>query len=401
MGAAIVALGNSPVFDYTPAIYPIYDIRTDLRPTVAEIDLDALRANADVIANQLAPGVGMVAVIKADAYGHGAVACAHALQRKVWGFSVSLIEEAVELRRAGIQAPILIFGASDAASYRELVAYRLTPVIGDLAELESLAAWLDQHAAGKPFEVHIKIDTGMSRLGIVWREFASTLDILARHKALRVAGLCTHLADAESPNASFTELQLGRFEECRKLMLASQGAALVCHVSGSAGIFAAPKSHYDLVRPGLALYGVMPKPLASSGVGLRPVLTWRSKIVALRSVQAGDSVSYGRQYVASKATEVATIPVGYADGYSRRLSGRAQVLVSGKRCPVLGTITMDMCMIDVSGMNAKIGDEVILLGPQKGESIHIEELAEWSDSIPWEVFCAISKRVPRMYGGSR
>jgi alanine racemase len=374
----------------------VFDIRTDIRPTVAEVDLAALRKNVDVLQAAIGPSVGLLAVVKADAYGHGALACARALERKVWGFAVSLVEEGVELRRGGIEAPIVVLGSFYGLSHRDVVAYRLTPVVSDEADLERFARAVDDLAAPR-LGVHLKVDTGMSRLGVRLERLDPFLAALARATGIELAGLCTHLASAELPAAAATEEQLAAFAEARARVAAAGFRPTLTHVANSAGTARFPSARFDLVRPGLALYSYHPL-----YPGLSPVMTLKSRIVALRDLPADTPVSYGGLYRTVAPSRIATVPIGYADGYTRRLTGRAQALVGGARVPVVGAITMDMCMLDVGALpTARLGDEVVLLGAQGKERITAVDLAEWGGTIEWEVFCGISKRVPRVYLGER
>jgi alanine racemase len=367
---------------------------------VAEIDLAALRKNADVLAATVGPEVGVMAVVKADAYGHGAVACARALERKVWGFAVSLVEEGIELRRGGIEAPVIVLGSFYGYSHRDVIAYRLTPVVSDEADLERFARAVEDLDAGT-LGVHLKIDTGMSRLGLRPERLGEFVAALARQPRLQLTGLCSHLADADGPDAAPTDAQLAAFDRARAELERLGVRPTVVHVANSAGTVRFARARFDLVRPGLALYGYSPSG-AAAFAGLTPALTLKSRVVALRQLAAGESVSYAGLYQTPAPARIATVPIGYADGYTRRLTGRAQVLVGGRRVPVVGAITMDMSMVDVTSVAAcKLGDEVVLLGQQGSERVSADELASWAGTIAWEIFCGISKRVPRVYVGDR
>jgi alanine racemase len=362
---------------------------------VAEIDLGALRKNADVIAATLGPAVGLVAVVKADAYGHGAVVCARALEKKVWGFAVSLVEEGVELRRAGVEAPIIVLGSFYGLSHRDVVAYKLTPVIGDAADLARFSRAVEDLSVST-LGVHLKVDTGMSRLGLRVDALKEFVDSMGREPRLELTGLCTHLADADSGPPATSAAQLAKLDEARAHLSAAGLRPQLTHIANSAGAWRMKSSRADLVRVGLALYGYRSSELAA-WPGLTPVLSLKSRIVALRELAVGDRVSYGGKFVAERPTRIATVPIGYADGYTRRMSGCAEVLVAGKRCKVVGAITMDMCMVDVTTVTVALGDEVTLLGGD----ISADDLASWSGTISWEILCGISKRVPRIYTGER
>jgi alanine racemase len=363
---------------------------------VAEVDLAALRKNADLVQAAVGPGVGLLAVVKADAYGHGALACARALERKVFGFAVSLVEEGIELRRGGVEAPILVLGSFYGLSHRDVVAYRLTPVVSDEADLARFAHAAEDFAQArnqpmKPIGVHLKIDTGMSRLGVRLEGLDGFLAQLKATSGIELTGLCTHLAEADGDDPTPTAAQLKAFEIARKKVFDSGFRPTLTHVANSVGTARFADARFDLVRPGLALYS--PNTWVA---GLQPILSLKSRIVALRELPAGTRISYSGLYTAREALRVATVPIGYADGYTRRLTNRAQVLVGGRRRAVVGAITMDMCMVEV-GPEARVGDEVVLLGAQGSEKIGAAEIARWADTIEWEVFTSISKRVPRIY----
>jgi alanine racemase len=382
------------------AIYQVFDIRTDIRPTVAEIDLAALRKNVDVLAATVGPSVGILAVVKADAYGHGALACARALERKVWGFAVSLVEEGVELRRGGIEAPIIVLGSFYGYSHRDVIAFRLTPVVADEGDVDKFARAADEMSSGR-VGVHLKVDTGMSRLGVRFDRLDAMLARLAATPGVELTGLCSHLASADVDDAAPSQEQLVRFDEARRRVAAAGFTVALTHVANSAATQRFGDARFDLIRPGLALYGYNAS-ASTAYTGLLPAMALKSRIVALRELPAGERVSYGGLWQARVPSRIATVPIGYADGYTRRMTGQAHVLVGGVRCQVAGAITMDMCMVDVTAVaDAKLGDEVVLLGAQASERIDADELARWAGTIPWEIFCGVSKRVPRVYVGER
>ena len=372
----------------------MFDIRTDIRPTLAEVDLSALRKNADVVAAAVGPSVGVLAVVKADAYGHGALACAHALERKVWGFAVSLVEEGVELRRGGIQAPILLLGNFYGLSHRDVVAYQLTPVVSDEADLERFQRAGEELGNGKRFRSTSR-STRACRASGCGRSSCRASSKCSRARPASSCPACartwlTPTATIPSPRARSSRCFSGRRRKC---LLAAGFRPTLTHMANSAGAVRFSDARFDLVRPGLALYGYG----GYGQAGLSPVMSLKSRVVALRDVPAGTRISYGGLHTTGAPARIATVPVGYADGYSRRLSGQAEVLVGGRRCRVVGAITMDMCMVDVTAVNPKLGDEVVLFGSQgpSGARIGADELAKWGDTIVWEVFCGVSKRVPR------
>ena len=381
-----------------PRIYHVLDIRTDIRPTVAEIDLAALRRNAERVAVATAPAK-LLAVVKADAYGHGAVACARALSPLVWGFAVSLVEEGVELRRAGVDKPIVVLGGFYGRAHLDVVAYSLTPVVFSVDDIERFSRAADELASGR-VGVHLLIDTGMGRLGVRPERLGRLLDAARRVPGIEVTGVATHLAEADAGEADPTAQQLNMFKNAQAEIVAAGFAPETVHIANSAGALRFPEARHELVRPGLALFGHLPSSKVTLA-GLEPVMRLVSRIVALRELPAGAGVSYGALWRTTRPSRIATIPIGYADGYTRRMTGRAHALVAGRRVPVVGAITMDMTMLDVTDVPSGLGDEVTLLGAQGpgDQSIGAEELASWSDTIVYEVFCSVSKRVPRVYRG--
>ena len=367
---------------------------------MAEVDLAALRKNVDVLAATGGPEGGILAGVKADAYGHGALAVARALERKVWGFAVSLGEEGVELRRGGIEAPIIVLGSFYGYSHRDVIAFRLTPVVSDETDVERFARAAEEMGTGR-VGVHLKIDTGMSRLGERLEKLDAMLARLKATPSVELTGLCSHLASADGDDPTPSAEQLARFDEARRRVAAAGLQVPLVHVANSAATQRFGQARFDLIRPGLALYGYSASP-AAAYAGLLPAMSLKSRVVALREVPAGERVSYGGLWRAEAPSRIATVPIGYADGYTRRMTGRAEVLVGGRRCAVAGAITMDMCMVDVSAVaGVELGDEVVLLGAQANERITADDLASWAGTITWEIFCGISKRVPRVYVGER
>ena len=370
------------------------------RPTVVEIDLSALRHNLQQIRDLVRGETDVLAMVKADAYGHGAVAVSRELESAgVALLGVATAEEGIELRQGGITLPILILGGLYLGEYEKYLHHALTPVLFDLdaaRELENAS-----RSSGKVWNVHLKIDTGMSRLGFSWRDWGTALSFFREAKFLRIEGIMTHFAVAESErpdDKAFTEEQIRRFEACRKQTLQAGVRPRFFHMANSSATTVWEKARFNLVRPGLMLYGVAPTAALGAKVALKPILRWKTGILALKRIPAGDSVSYGRTFVCPKDSLIATLPLGYADGYSRRFSNHAEVLIRGKRAGVAGIVCMDLTMIDVSHIpGVQVGDEVVLLGKQAAGEIHVFEMARWADTIPYEIFCGIGKRVPRQY----
>jgi alanine racemase len=360
-----------------------------VRPTRAEVNLAALRHNLRVLERQ-AGRARVWPVLKADAYGHGAPAVARTLERAgAQGFCVALLEEAVELRDAGVRAPILVMGGYYGGAHEEILARGLVPVVYDPSHLEGLAR--AARLAGRIADVHLKIDTGMARLGVRLGDLGAFAAELARFPELRVVGLMTHLACAEDAESTFTEEQIVRFEEATRHLGRAGIVATVRHVANSAALLRG-EALFDAVRPGVSIFGVSPSGPASSE--LRPVMRVRSEIVDFHTLAVGEPAGYGALFRATRTTRLATIPMGYADGLSRHLSGRGQVIVRGVRAPIVGAVSMDMSMIDVTDVpSAALRDEVTVLGG----GIGAEELAMHGRTIPWEILTSISRRVPRFY----
>lgn len=370
------------------------------RPTVAEIDLAALRYNIRQVRSLLDDGTEILAIVKADAYGHGAVPICRNLETAGVGFfGVATAEEGVVLRESGLSSPILILAGVFPEDLIPLMENRLTPVIQDLDAARSLDVAAKRW--GRRIPVHLKIDTGMSRLGIPWREWGAALKAFQDLGHLEIEGLISHFSAAEShgkEDRRFTEEQILRFQNCLAQSRRVGIEPRYIHMANSAATALWKGARFNLIRPGLMLYGVHPSSIVQQRISLRPVLQWKTRIFSLRRVPAGDAVSYGRTFVCQRDSWIATLPVGYADGYSRRLSNRGEVLVRGKRARITGVVCMDLTMVDVSGVTGvEIGDEVVLLGRQGSEEISVSEMAGWMETISYEVLCGIGKRVQRVY----
>lgn len=360
--------------------------------TWAELDLDALRHNVAAVRAHLGTGVQIMAVVKANAYGHGVGPVVTALAGRVEMFGVANLREALEVRGQIADAPIFILGPALPEERAEIAAQRFVPAICSVEEARAYAVLAD----GGPLEVHLKIDTGMGRVGI-WEceAVAAAREILAL-PGLRVTGLASHLPVADEDDA-FTREQLARFHRIVAELRALGLAPPVVHVENSAGIIGFPAQAEDMVRAGLMLYGSAPRPEFQPR--LRAVMTWKTRVTLLRTAPAGHGISYGRTFKTAQPTRVATLAVGYADGYQRHLSGRgAEVLIRGVRCPVLGRVTMDQIVADVTALPAvEIGEEVVLIGRQGSEEILAAELATKAGTIAWEIFTGVGPRVERVY----
>lgn len=372
-----------------------------IRPTRVEIDLDASCANAALLRKMA--GTALYAVVKADAYGHGARAVCRALAegKDVSGFAVSLVEEGTELRDAGIDLPILVMGPALAGGYDEIVGRSLTPLISDPRDLEGMSAAAARWNRRIP--VHLKIDTGMGRLGIVPERLAAVIARLPSLPGVEVVGLATHFACADTDDPAdptcMTYEQLHRFDDAVAMARAAGLAVRYLHTANSSATVLFPQARRDLVRCGLALYG---NGARFATAGLRQSMRLVSHIAQIRELPAGATVSYGALWRASRPSRLAAVPIGYADGVPRRVTGSAQVLVAGQRCPLVGAVSMDISIADVTdlGAAAAVGAEVVLLGSQGTARITTRELAEWGGLTEYEVTCGMSKRVPRVYHGA-
>jgi alanine racemase len=359
------------------------------RPNWAAIDRAALRHNARALAHHAAPA-RLIAVVKAGAYGHGALEVARALEsvESVTMLGVASVDEAQILRAGGIQTEILLLSALLPAEASAAVELDVAVTVGDV----ELARALNQAASRrrKRAKTHFKVDTGMSRLGANWCEAARVFREVQALESLEIAGIYTHFASADEDD-DFTATQLRRFHEfCAEI---GPGNRVLKHAANSAGALRFPAAHFDLVRPGIALYGAHPCPKLGPNLDLQPVMTWRARISALKSIAQGQSVSYGATWTAPRASRIAVVPAGYADGYSRALSNRGEVLIHGEKCSVVGRVTMDQILVDVTAINAQIGDEVTLWG----QGLPVEEVAERAGTISYELLCGVSARVPRVY----
>jgi alanine racemase len=366
--------------------------------------LDALRHNLRVV-RRAAGSAKVWPVLKADAYGHGAPAVARTLARAgADGFCVALFEEAIELRDAGITAPILVMSGHYGTAHDEVVARGLVPVVHDIGQIEAFARAARARGATSPMPVHVKIDTGMARLGIFPEELPLLAETLLDNPEVRVAGLMTHLACADARTTEETDEQLRIFDEASAHLARLGVRPEVRHAANSAALLRGERS-LDAVRPGIAIFGVSPRaegenePLSNE---LRPAIRVRTEVVSIRELGPGKPVGYGALFRTARPSRIATIPMGYADGLSRRLTNVGHVLVRGKRAPIVGAVSMDMTMIDVTDVpGASPRDEVVVFGAQEGplgrDAIGADEVAAHQGTIPWEVLTSISRRVPRFY----
>lgn len=368
------------------------DALDPLRPTWAEIDLRAFDRNVTAIASRLLPGTKLIAMLKADGYGHGAVELARRCQpEQVAMIGVALIEEALELRRDGITLPILVLGPLNERQVRLALEHDITLGIPGPEELAIMAAV----ARERDVAIHLKLDSGMGRMGVVENELPDVVELIRSAPRLRIEAMYTHLANASDPGDPFTSDQIARFDTLVETLREAGLTAPTHHVANSAATIRGIVPG-DYARVGIALFGA--EPLDVNSPRLEPVLRWRTSIARLKELPPGNAIGYGTTFHTTRPSRIATLPVGYADGYRRGLSNWGEVLVRGKRAPVVGRVSMDLVTIDVTEIaDAAIGDEVILLGRQGSDEIAAEELAAKLDTISYDVFCGISARVPRVY----
>lgn len=368
------------------------------RDTVAEVDLDAIRHNVRQFRRHLPESVRLMAVVKADAYGHGAVPAARAaLSAGADSLAVAFLDEALELRAAGVSAPILVMGYTPPRAVGEAVRNDVTLTVYSEEVVEALGCQVARE--GRSVDVHVKVDTGMGRIGLLEEDFPAFLRHFARFPRLRIGGVYTHFACADEPDKGYTHFQhrcLLRFLD--QLREAGMDTPLV-HCSNSAAAIALPEYRHALVRIGIGMYGYYPsEELNRRVIRLKPALTLKTRIVRLKRPPKGTGISYGKTVTVDGSRWIATIPVGYADGLSRRLSNRGSALVKGRRVPIVGRVCMDQTMLDVTeAMPVSVGDEVVLYGRQGDEVICVDEVARLLDTISYEVTCAVGWRVPRVY----
>jgi len=377
------------------------------RATVAEIHLPNLRNNVQALRSLLKPDVQLMAVVKANAYGHGALPCTQAvLDAGADTLGVGIVSEGIELREQGIQAPIQVLVGIFPDEADDLIQHNLTTTLHS----RSLAEVLSQRAGhlGKEVGIHIKVDTGMGRLGIAPDQLPGWVEFIKGLKNIRIESIFTHFSSADNADPSFTQDQINRFQAALDKLKKAKLDIPMAHCANSAALLQFPESQFELVRPGICLYGALPAPGLGPVVksltaknpefSLLPVMQWKTRILTINSLPKGSPVSYGQKFITQRDSRIATLPVGYADGLERLLTNRMNVLVRGHKAPQVGTICMDMCMIDVTDIaEAKEGEEVVLFGQQGNETITADEMATQAETISYEILCGVGKRIPRIY----
>jgi alanine racemase len=367
----------------------------ELRPTHIEVDLDQIAQNYRLIAEHVAPA-RVMPILKANAYGHGLVAVAKQLEQVgAPQLGVAYLEEGLRLRQHAVRTPVLVMGGIVGSQLPRFIENDLTITassVDKLAAIEECAVWLGRRA-----RVHLKIDTGMERIGVHWYSAEPLLTAALCCKHVDVEGIFTHFANADEADLSHARLQLERFNEVLRFYERRSLPTPLRHAANSGAILQLPESHFDLVRPGVLTYGVSPSLDLPVAIDVRPALRWITRVVFFKVVKLGNSVSYGSTWAPEQNTRIVTLPVGYGDGYLRAMSGQAEVIVRGRRLPVVGRICMDQIMVDIGQGSAWNGDEVVLLGSQAGLTIRVEDLARWAGTIPHEILTNINTRVPRVY----
>jgi len=367
------------------------------RPTWVEIDLNALRHNLLAIKKRVGPQVKIMGIVKADAYGHGDYEVSRVLlNHGVEMLGIAILEEGIHLRDKGIQAPLLLLGGIFEDQIDAVIQYDLIPTVYDL----KLAGVLSKKANyfNKAVKIHVYVDTGMGSIGVKYDRAIEFVKSLQDMKNLFIDGIYTHCSCSDEKESAYTNLQTGRFKD----ILAALDEIKICiplrHMANSGAIIGYPDAYFTMVRPGLSLYGLYPSEEVSRDIGVRPVMNFKTRVIHIKDMEPGDVVGYGGTYKITKPTRVATLPFGYDDGYNRLLSSQGKVIIRGIKAPIIGRVCMDQCFVDVSHIKeVSVGDEVVVYGSQGQETISIESIAKQLNTIPYEVTCSVSKRVPRIY----
>src|SRR5512140_290645 len=372
-------------------------------PTWVEVDLDRLDHNLHEIRREIGPDVAILFVVKADAYGHGSVEVGRAaLASGVVLLGVATLHEGIELRQAGINEPILILSPNLPGELDEILAYRLRPTLSTPEQATDLSAWVA--GRGDRIPVHLEVDTGMGRTGFDYETAEADLLRISQLPGIEMEGAFTHFPDSDGPETAFTLEQMSKFDRLLDRLAAAGLSFRYRHAANSAALMSLPGSRLNMVRPGIAVLGIYPSSHVPRRAALKPVLSFHCRLVQVRPVPAGRHISYGGTFVTERDSRIGVIAVGYGHGLSRLLSNRGQVMIRGRRVPIIGRVTMDLTMVDLTDLPlAAVGDDVLLFGdppdaaPGGDSPIRIEEVAAWAETIPWEIMCQIDKRVVRKY----
>ncbi len=367
------------------------------RPTKALINLEAIKSNFASLRSRLSGKTVVMSVVKANAYGHGDIEVAKCLESAGCShFGVAMTEEAIRLRDSGIEGRIYILGGTYPGQAEEIIQHDLTPLVFNIETISILNDAAIK--ANKELQVHIKVDTGMGRLGVLPANIAAFLNSLKELKGIKVTSMCSHFAESENPGSGFNTEQIDTFTSSVEVACGEGFDNLSTHMANSAAIIDLPEAHFDMVRPGLMLYGAYPVQRYIDSIELTPAMSLSSQILQLKKVPKDFTVSYGRKFKTKRESIIATVPIGYGDGLPRSLSNQGEAIVGGRRVPIAGTICMDLTMLDVTdveGVNS--GDDVTFIGKMGKEEVTIEEVAKLAGTIPYEIMCGITSRVPRIY----
>ncbi len=373
---------------------PVISQNSGVRATWAEVNLGRLSDNLQAIRSHVTPARVMI-VLKANAYGHGLAEVGKYLGAKADYIGVAVLEEGIYLRELGVTAPILVLGGIWGDQVPQYLQYNLTLTASSVERLEQI----DTVAGGMGVraKVHLKIDTGMERIGVHYYSAHSLQETALKCKHVEVEGIFSHFANADAQDLTHARLQLDRFNEVLRFYERNGLPLPLRHMANSAAILQLPESHFDMVRPGIMLYGVYPAPGVKHSIPVRPALTWKSRVVYFKVVMPEHPVSYGSTWQSDHPTRIVTIPVGYGDGYFRSLSDKTRVIIRGKKYPQVGRVCMDQMMVNIESDSAYNGDEVLLIGESGNQAITAQDLADWAGTIPYEILTNINTRVPRVY----
>ena len=367
------------------------------RPTWVEIDLNALRHNLLAVKKRIGPQIKILGIVKADAYGHGDYEVSRVLLNNgVEMLGIAILEEGIQLRNTGIKAPLLLLGGVFEEQIDSIIHYDVTPTVYDL----KLAEVLSKKATyfNKKLKVHVYVDTGMGSIGVKHDNAVEFVKFVKNLKNLIIEGIYTHCSSSDEKDSAFTNVKIKRFRDVLAALDSMNARIPLRHMANSGAILGYPEAYFTMVRPGLSLYGLYPSADVSRDIGIRPVMSFKTRIIHIKDMESGDVVGYDRAYRITKPTRVATLHLGYDDGYNRLLSNQGEVLIRGKKASIIGRVCMDQCFVDVTNIkDVSVGDEAVLYGSQGQETIPIESIAKQLNTIPYEVTCSISKRVPRIY----
>jgi alanine racemase len=367
-----------------------------MQPTKIVVSLKAIRNNVKTLRKKIGKDVKILACVKTDAYGHGIERVSKAIEKDVDCLSIASVEEGIFLRKIGIKLPVLVLNCILPEEAEEIVKNNLSQTLCSFEIAYSLNR--EAKKKNKKAKVHINVDTGMGRIGIKPENTMAFIKKVKKLENLKIEGIFTHFPSADEPNRNFTRNQIEIFGQILKSLAANGIDISLKHTANSAAVLDFPESYFNMVRPGLMLYGYYPSSYVKRTVKLEPALSLKTKIVCLRKLPKGATISYGRTYTTVRPSIIATLPIGYGDGYSRALSNKGEVIIHGRRAPVVGRVCMDQTMVDVSNISGvKIGDDVVVIGKQKSETITVEEIASKIGTIPYEIVCMIGKKTKRTY----